>query len=297
MSNQIRPGTKQIIDSVNKKGIELISIGMNILFSLMAIQSFYTQIFIAYRWLYIVPSISLIMFGKELFGLFMTLKPGIKILIKKPEKPIVNCFADPFDEDYGLFSFIKLNPLLLGFIRPLFYVATCFSNSRAIFSYAIQAKYKVKPCLFNQEILLQKLGNIMVLAFDLIIHTHDENPDLNLKLFFKLLQNVALLIFSHFGSSMSLFQVNDFIEDVSEGKLTEEQTKLGLQFIYQLSTGENIPDELRKNLLCFAKKEEEKEAKKEEKKEDEQEEKKAEVIEEKKKDDEVVRRKPTTKDL
>ena len=287
----LRPGTVDALKSVGKPKNKLISLGMGVGFAVLSLISFVQQLQIAYRWLFIIPSISLIMYCKELFGLIFTIKPGILILLKKPKRPIADCFNNPFDEEYGFLNFVKLNDAILGFAKPLLYSVICLSNSRAIFTYALQARYTINASFFNQEILLQKLGNIMVIAFDLIVKTHDETPELNLSLFFKLVQNVALLIFSHFTMSMSMYKANDFLMDVAEGKVTKEEAKLAYEYIYSLSTGENAPAVFNKYALGVEKREttsskvEEKEKKENDNKENKD------VKPTKKDDDGIVKRK------
>ena len=270
----LRVGTVKTLQSVGKPKNKIISLGVGIAFAALSLFSFVQQLQIAYRWFYIIPSISILMAGKELFGLLFTLKPGLLLLLKKPKRPVADCYNNPFDEEYGLLSFIKLDGALLDFARPLFYSLICFSNARAIFTYALQARYAMNSSFFNQEILLQKLGNIMVIAFDLIVKTHDETPELNMWLFFKLVQNVALLIFSHFSISSSMYNINDFLMDVAEGKVTKEEAKLGYEYIYSLSTGQQALPDFNKYVFGVEKrqikdKSEEKEKEKEDTKEKE----------------------------
>ena len=208
----LRTGTQIAIKDNTKTKKDYVNVALNVFFAYSSFKSIFTQLHISYRWFYYVPFISLILFAKEIFGFAVFTKPAIKILIKKPEKSFNECMNNAFDPDYGFLSFISLPENIQSKLSSVIYVFMCLSNTRALFSNLICAKYDIAKSYMGQEVMLQKIGNIMVLVFDLVVKTHDDSPEMDYHLFRGLMFDILMLCFSHYLTTASMSTCCDFLQ-------------------------------------------------------------------------------------
>lgn len=246
---ELRYGTRKILKSAAKPDNGKIGRWVQLIFAALALNSCVSQMIVGVKWFAISPALAVIILGKELFGLFLDLKPGIVILLKKPDCNIHEGLFDPFEKKYGAFNFLKVPVNIKYLITSLSYIAASLSNARMIFASAICCRYNVTPCLLNSDILCQKLGNIAILVLDLVKKTKDENPELNIYLFFGLFINVALLCLSLWNQSKVLLNIYDWISDISEGRLLPNEIKAGMSYLYSVNMGQAATEKFIRSSL------------------------------------------------
>ena len=246
IKKEIRSGTKELFDSILKKENNLVPRILSLVFSVMSLSSCISQLVVAYKWIFTLPGLSIILFIKELFGFLIILKSSINILLKKPSKGIFDGINNPFDKENGLLNGV-LDPITFQKFRGIFYVFGSLSNAKAFLTCLISAKYGVTLPLLGTESSLQKLGNIMVLTIDLVIKTKDESSEVNFWLFKNLLQNIVLFCIAQISLINNLMQVSDFVKDIEENQITSNSLKLGIEGIYNIINGEKNSEKLIEN--------------------------------------------------
>ena len=147
---------------------------------------------------------------------------------------------DPFHPECGIFKgFAKFSRF-----RSHIFVLSTLSNARAVVSCFVYAKYSIQTPFLGSESLLQKLGNIMVLTFDLVVKTKDESTIVNFWLFKNLLQNIIFFLMSLLSQTSFLMNVQDWLLDIEDKKINENTLRLGLESISEKINGEQSPEEI-----------------------------------------------------
>lgn len=218
-------------------------------FGLMALKSAFSQFLVAKNLIYDLPSLSLILIFKEIFGFVFIIKGFMKMLFKRPDKYLVVRINNPFDRDYGILSFMSdlQETKDLSLFKGLIFSVSSLSNLRSFLCFTLMSLYDVSAPFSNQESQLLKLGNIIPIALDLVIVTKNENKLVNIWLFKDLMIQIITLMINHVQLASKFFVYADIYADVDNGKLSQNDVKLYKEDLHQFVTGEVATDSFNEN--------------------------------------------------
>lgn len=255
-SKKFLDGTKALFKSVDQKK----SIVPKIIkgyFIFTSFNTFLAQFTIGFRNFQILPSLLILIILKELFGLIFYIIPTINAIRKRPTPRVFDAMLDPFSEG-GILSNIEIPEKFQKYklsITSSIFAFSSLSNLRMILALGLCIYYNVDIPLIGHESELQKLGNLMILSFDLVLKTKNENSTLNIWYFFTLINSVFFLILGHIKQSSVLIQQSHWFRDVHDGKVDSNGIALGAAAIYLKIYGEPCDEALLSRFGANLKKE------------------------------------------
>ena len=242
-------------------------------FFAMAMNSAMSNFVVAFKWSTISLALSGIVIGKEVFGFLVTFKPGMLALLRRPTPRVHDGISDPFAGD-GLLSGLSLSESGKATLAPWIQTLTSLSNLRAAFLQAIACRWGVDTPYLAHEIDLQKIGNLVIVAIDLVIQTQSESKVVNFWLFTSLLTGLFFVCLGFAKHYTDVHTLTGFLNEVQDGKVNHNEVLLALEGVYKMMNGE-------KCVKSFGKCVEEAEVNQKKKKEEGEKEEKEEKEEEK----------------
>ena len=253
-------------------------------FCAMAINSALNDIVVAVKWASISILLSIFVIGKEVFGFLISFKPGMLAMFRRPTPRVLDGMNDPFVAD-GLLSGLTLTPSVKESLAPWIQTYACLSNLRAAWAQAIAFRWGVGTPYLAHEVDLQKIGNLAIVAIDLVIKTRDENKVVNFWLFSSFFVSMFFLCLGFVGHYSKIRMITRFVNELQDGKVSQNEVMLALEGVYNIMNGEDCDK-------SFGQAIEEANAKQEkQEKEGEAEEEKESEVEKPKEEDEVAKEK------
>lgn len=236
----------------------------------MAINSAMSNFVVAFKWSTISLALSALVIAKELFGFLVTFKPGMLAILRRPTPRVHDGMTDPFAGD-GLLSGLSLSDSGKAVLAPWIQTLTSLSNLRAAFLQAISCRWGVDTPYLAHEIDLQKIGNLVIVAIDLVIKTQSENKVVNFWLFTSLLTSLFFLCLGFSKHYTDVRTLTGFLNEVQDGKVNHNEVLLALEGVYKMMNGENCVKSFGKCVEEAEVNQKKKEGEKEEKEEKEEE--------------------------
>jgi hypothetical protein len=197
------------------------------------------HIITAVKYLKALPLISVIVLFKEIFGFLLIVVPGVKALIERPVPRTCTFTLYPIPETSGL-----------AILNPVAFVIACLSNLRSAITQGILCRWGIDIPHIGQENDMLKIGNLFVLAIRFVLQTK-EKPDLLLTIgfFSDAFQALFWLCVGFFFHYIIVSRITNFLLDIEDGKIGDQERRLGLEGIYRAVNGEPPTNEFIKGVV------------------------------------------------
>jgi hypothetical protein len=185
-----------------------------------------------------LPVIALLILFKEIFGLLVIIVPGIKALLVLPTPRAFDFLLDPIPPSSRLSA-----------LNPVVFVIGSLSNFRSAITQGLLFRWNLPVQHLAYEADIIKFGNLFVLAIELALLAKDKSDVLlTIGFFQEALSSLFFLCLGFYGHSSTLLKLSHFLLDIEDGKIGEEERKLGLEGLYQIVNGQGPAPEFVRGL-------------------------------------------------